>query len=1346
MVKICPFRFFKKIKNLLVNKEKMGKRHQPKQFIKESLDQVAASGLSGRILVLAVLLVSGTKPYFYTFERVSQQVRESPEFQDRRIYQGDLVITKFQDEVYTSGIPSLYFAANGSRGAFSVLNSQNTNGFYPRNQSAGAEGREEDCVLDSLEVDKGIIGVFNCDLSVEFYQFSSGLISLDYYGRIPYKDYGFSVGNCSSLFINTPTPNLSFLACEDASKTNLHLFEILGTSFAKIAEIKAMNLSVLAGVYLHEENHQKTLIVARKIIKNSKRAIIYASEYPPKNSKKLSQSQNHSISFDEKRINFGQFILNNNTKTNSTSNSSANYIYMDNKIHLLLATMAAKTKVRLKEKTLTVVTISSPTNPDHPLQLTAYLPFKAYCFSQYSPESCLDIKPITVAQNRDPEGIFKQRFAISDYKSKSWMLCEVKNQTSTDGCKTDMYFIRVPEIGSKEILRMQFAWQKGFVFVNKNLDKNNFFCSFKKFHNYPEFVLTDIDGCLMARSSQFVYLNQSKLYRREGFGWIESTSFLVNSSRLAGMSLPGVTFKDYRFGRLRKELSFVPDAHIVGNRFEGLEVEVLSRRIAVREMSFFLGLEMIGEDLIAPLYTVRGNPSEVVVSGLNSSLASSISLYQGEEFDLIKQLGVDPQHESLRKVNQTFFAVNNKTNQLKIWASCSLAFGLKNRSVQCLKKSELNLGYKFKVLSSQTNSAISTPPGSGEGWFHFYGLMEVSEKNMTCLIDLSFTISQNRPSEDLLRTGCVPGFYKHTSFSVIKPATRHFLLLCQDEICGVYYREFAEGIYNSQKIGTISSQDQEIRSGFEVEFVKEIRSRSGSDESEEIEVASQFIIKSKTSILEREKPLRSPESQNQPKKKAEQMVNFYQVWIVGSDEKAKVRIGEWHLLHPDFDLRGLEDPFHFLSPVKDRLYQAVYFPEKCLRVYWYHDSFSKRGSLTLYDRRVKDFGIKIVTNTFRLNEELIAVVGKSDQIGPKESSQNRTLLVVLAMFKQLRSYHETGSRTNLDMLRFRQEFEPGIKVNNVFGLGSSLPRQKKVLEGYFVIETYNQTAGKTRYVLNHTIDTTPFLVEKVNDSKDSTNLTLNFQVSSGLGQSEKEKNQPAIMKSINLEIFISKTSYDFELRLKEKTDLPVLKLGSNPLSQIIPYTGQPISFELVSLIDKTTRESPRLIKKYTLARQPYQSWIKVKRHENRMIVKSQKNIKYGLRGRERGKMASNIRRLLENEGRTGEKTGSLKGALGVANCSFYLYTGDQRIDEIAYDGNNGIISDAYLYKQENLTIFTFFETTAKIGKNESIGFKVQIFIHIYDEKMNLTKKIIRQGVLDFKPLQIETFKPSFAQY
>ena len=255
-----------------------------KIFIQEANPQARSTALTKAICVIAVLLTKATKS-FGTIKRVSQQVRESPEFQDRRIYQDDLVITKFQDEVETDITNDLYFSTNASRDAFTVLNFLNTNGFYPRNQSTTADGHPENCVLDSLEVEKGIVGVINCDLSVELYQFSSGMISLDYYGRIPRKDYGFSVGNCSNIAI-TFLPNISFLPCEDTGQQNLHIFEIQGANFSKIAKIEGMNLSALTGIFLHQEEGQLALVVAKKVQKTAPGRCFTSARTPPKKSTK----------------------------------------------------------------------------------------------------------------------------------------------------------------------------------------------------------------------------------------------------------------------------------------------------------------------------------------------------------------------------------------------------------------------------------------------------------------------------------------------------------------------------------------------------------------------------------------------------------------------------------------------------------------------------------------------------------------------------------------------------------------------------------------------------------------------------------------------------------------------------------------------------------------------------------------------------------------------------------------------------------------------------------------------------------------------------------------------------
>ena len=400
--------------------------------------------------------------------------------------------------------------------------------------------------------------------------------------------------------------------------------------------------------------------------------------------------------------------------------------------------------------------------------------------------------------------------------------------------------------------------------------------------------------------------------------------------------MPEIGLRAYSFSgnhrgrRIRgPNVVFVPNATFVSNRFEGLEVEVLTRKIAVREMSLFLGVQIIGQDELTPLFRIRGNPSDVKASGVRPSLASSINIYQGEEFDLIKELGVDPQNESLQKVNHSFYAVNRKTNQLKVWASCSLTLEFKNRSIDCLKKSQINLGYKFKVLSSKTDSHISAN-NPNEGWFRYYGLIEASAKNMTCLVQLTIWISQKSQKahfDETTHIGCIPGLYKHTAFSIVKPTNRHFLLLCSDEVCEVYFGEFTEIIYSSKNIGTVSSQNQEIRQEFKVEFVKEIGSRHYSAKIADIRGIAQFIVKSKTSFstLQGQNLLASQKS-NQRHLNKDQMVNYYHVWMLGGNQSAKLRINEFHLLHNDTDLREVEDDsFHYLSPHKDRFYQAVYF-------------------------------------------------------------------------------------------------------------------------------------------------------------------------------------------------------------------------------------------------------------------------------------------------------------------------------------------------------------------------------------------------------------------------------------
>ena len=550
-------------------------KQKPKRFILRVIPQPTATALTKTIIVIGVLLTKKIKTSF-TFQRIERDVRESPKFQDRRIYQDDLVITKFQDEVDTTQAKNLLFSTNASRSAFTVLNFLNTNGFDPRNQTAVSGGHHKNCVLDSLEVESGIIGVFNCDLSIEFYRFSSGLISLDFYGRIPRKEYGFTVGNCSNIAITTPIPYVSFLACEDSDKQTLHIFEILGMSFNKIGQIKAMNVNLLSGVFLHEEQKKTFLVVAKKVEKNVTKATIFLSEYSPKNRINQNLTQRNSIFFTKKQIDFQS-----NLKTQQTDNTifySVNYIYMNNMIHLLLAT---KTRLSLKYNNMIAIKISSLTNLRLQPQLTEYPSFKMLVFFSHDPETSLDLVPIQLGQQNDPEGKMKRGFAVRDYKSLKWMFCKVKNQTMGAKCKVDNVYDIEIEKGPREIIRVYLGWDKGFILVNKILRSKQFFCSFKKDSKFPYMVLTDVDGCLLARSSQLVYLNQTKIYRREAFRRIQNTTIMMDTSKLEKRSLPEITFKDYRFGSLRNEVSFLPNATFVNNRFEGLKVEIINKRIAV---------------------------------------------------------------------------------------------------------------------------------------------------------------------------------------------------------------------------------------------------------------------------------------------------------------------------------------------------------------------------------------------------------------------------------------------------------------------------------------------------------------------------------------------------------------------------------------------------------------------------------------------------------------------------------------------------------------------------------------------------------------------------------------------
>ena len=755
-------------------------------------------------------------------------------------------------------------------------------------------------------------------------------------------------------------------------------------------------------------------------------------------------------------------------------------------------------------------------------------------------------------------------------------------------------------------------------------------------------------------------------------------------------------------------------------------------------MSFFLGLKLLDGATTSPLYAIFGNPSQIKVPGQKGSLASSISIYQGEEIDLIKQLGLELDSELLQKVDEAFFAVNNKTNELKIWASCSLKFEYKSRSIQCLKQSKINLGYRIRVVSSKTDSLLPSPI-STQSWYRYYGLIVAPSKNMTCLIQLTFLMDPNTPSEGILNKGCIRGVFKHAEFSIVKETNHHFLLLCQDQECGVYSGNFTGSSYKSKILGKISSENQEIRPELKVEFVKEISPQHGYQSFSSLGALQtpQFIIKSSTRVLNRGMFERSQEKKQSPK--SDKMVNYYHISIEGRDQDVEVRITEWHLLHSDFDLQELQDPFHYLSYQRDRFYQAVYFSES-LKVS-FRNFFARRGGFTLYDRRVIDFGIKKITNAFRLDEELIAVVGDAHQ-DPKKDIENRKILVILAMFKELHSYHERGSRTNLDTLRFRQEFRPGITINNIFGLISASPGEGQGLQGYFVIEAHNITNNKTSYILNHTLDTTPIRVDRVKGSEYKTNLPLGFQVYPEVDQS-KSNHKSNIMETIQFEVFINKIYYDFELKLKNQKDLPVLKLGSNKLDKTLSYTGHPISFELIRIIDKETPESPRLIKKYTLARQSYQNWTGLKRHENRMVIKVQNSQKDNLQMDENYTMNGKTRRVLESGNRLNSLKNSLDETVGVANCIFYLFKGDQKVSEIPYKGSNSMISDVYYYKPENLTILTFLET---VSKNEPFYYKAKIFIHIYNEKMNQKKKNNYETSFDFKPLYIDSFKPDSAQY
>ena len=1291
-------------------------------------------------------------------DRQPETVRKDYRYQDRRIYKNDLVITKFKDEVNTAFAKNLYFSTNASRDAFTALNCQNTNELFSRNLINFLKSQHQNCIIDALEVDKGVIGIINCDLSIEFYQFSSGLISLDFLGMIPARGYGLTPGNCSEVFLSGSV-GLGYLGCENFPKNEIFVFEVKGVSFRLLGVVNGMGLGALEAIFVHKTPEKNFVVIAKKIEKNATQGTIYVAAYPddearvPKSFLKPKNAEIGDIYevFIEKKFGLNSTIL------DAESRSEVSFVSLDDRVYVAVTSKSILTPLSIR---LQIFKIESKFGLNDPveLELSAKIAVKPPKHNKTPISTKLKFFVLTKQRgDQDP-----QKLGLYDKEAQRIMLCPLNSSKSPKIIQNQncLFYSILSSIdlpadkNTFKILRIYPEKDQSITAILRSPQTKKFFLVYSNPKNHFQMILHHTDAALLARRTQFIYLNNTNLYRREKFAKIGNTPFLMNTTKLAQNQLlhlqelhqvqptfPELTFEEFKW---EPEVKFVPDAVLVDSRFGALEVDLLTPRIAVRENSLFAFFLLKDRYSAAGhLFSVKGNPSKMRLGARTGGIAelpASVGLYLGEKIDFGRIFGVDPRSENLTSVGSYFVVANNRTNELKIWVICGLKLTFLTRSVDCLANTKISLNHDFELLTARTDFLLPSR-GSNTTWTRLYALIESKSANKTCLVQITFHLDRmgTKVLDETKRMICYPGVYRFAEFAVIHKSEIHYLLLCSVDQCEAFYREIGHNDKStSTKIATITSQDPQIRSRLLIAFVREFGSSSNFWYLGKY--SALFLIKSSSSKA-------SPRQKSPKTAKfgpAEKMVNFY---FFGVPKKASssssYELLEWHLLHTELDLiEAAGDPTHYFPAGRERLYQMVYWPPQ--------------AAFTLYDRRVDDFGVDKVINAYRLDENFVVVVGRGEHSQGDQRASERTILLVLALFQPQGSYHQIGSHTNLDTLRFRQEFSPEIRIDDVFPLNALKTGLKLHFRGFFVVKIFNETSGKSSFLLRCTLDEAVIELGVVKNQKNlKFNLSLQIEETpkiSNLGAIETkfEQNSTKIhlnstRKSITVEVFVSKICYDFELQLRtNQSVLPVLELGSNPLSAILAYRGQPISFELINEVEGARSgkdpQSPRLVKKYALARQPDQVWAVLKRHHNRMIIKVKRDDESGLGGRREGLGPDrNIRRDSRKIGR-----GGLGDIAGNSEYSFHVYEGGQKVLELQTVDNAPMITDIYFNTQDRTTTLTFVEIT-KI-RSIMTPYSAKITVQIYDMTMKRIKRVSNVAKLEFLPEFVETFRPESASY
>ena len=1252
----------------------------------------------------------------------------------------------------TEWAESLFFSASDSREAFTAINSDNTNQAFERNLSVlGGYNQQKDCVLDAIEVDKGVVGVVNCDLSIEYYRFTSGLISLGYYGGIPAMDYGVRSDRCSELF-QTQIIGISFLACEGKGQKGLAVFEFSGMRFNKIGWIGGLEFDSLTGIYLKKSENHTTLVVTKKIgfTDNGTKALIYVANYSIYESKQQlnDQKPQNLLKFEERNLEL------NSTISNATENSSLSYLPIGKHLHVVYT---SKTSLTCPEVNLRIFNFGLDLSDSAaPIQLIEYKSMSISPPDHIKRSISVDLQfPILSNSSTDFKNNQSNSFAVYDQNNSMVILCTLK--TAEEAENQDCQFFKNLNFSGQstqpdtkkpgndfKLVRIHTDIFNPVLAIFKSQKTSKFFFEYINPKEAVKMTLNSVDGCVVACSTQILYLNNSKIFRRERFGDFRRTPFLMNTSMLSPHhSLPELTMKEFQN---QTGVKFVPDALRVKSRFEGLSVKINIQKLALKEKSVFQFLKAPYNDKGPEIYEISGNPTKLKLSQIDpSNLSSAISIYQGEEIDVNSQLGIDPKTEKLIVVKNSFLVINNHTNELEIWALCAIQFKFSSRPLKCLTRAKIAIHEKFKLVLSKVD-IIEVIRKNKTNYF-YYGVLETAS-NKTCLIQLKFEPDKNSASDQTLSVYCLKSVYKHIQLGLIDESDRHFLVLCSQTSCNFSVGEFGENDYKSHHLATIDGKTKEVRGQLGVELVQQVFYQRDRLSDLNVEWA-QFLIKSRSEVPKKiiddfRSNIDVDQTQNgslggDSGQKTTEMVNFYFVVIRHDDGKNDtVYVKETHLLHNDYDLSRTSDSTHFISPKKDKFYQAVYWVE--------------REAFTLYDRRLEDFGISTITKTFKLNKEHVAVVGRSKNPPKINQQENNEILVILTLFKAYGSYHHHGSHTNLDTLRFRQEFNSSKKILDVFALPSSdlATGQNIYSTGFFVVKVLDETDNSTKYILNHTLDCMPLMMNRVQGEEISMNVTLEFEA----GIAKKGQKSHCFTETATYQIFIEKTFYDFELVLEaNRSRLPVLKLGFNPLEKFVRYKGRPLSFELVNgvKVANLSRKKPRLVKKYTLARQPNQNWTVLKSYMNKMIIKVLPMNKDVFGSDERVKSVSNNHSNPKSSGAVKVLSIGTKSSQNqnfgqneiYQNCVFDVYNGDSRVLRLQQLSQKFIIGDIYFYKPENSTILTLLEFTKTVNWR---NFQVEITLQILNPEMEVVHNLTQKLKLWFKPRYIESFKPHSASH